>query len=205
MRRVTFRFGFVLAVLVMFPFPLGIIPGLGWLVDALTAPIRWGVVALAALLGLPEPAQLFTGSGDTLFHYLELLLFAIVASVATATWLTLDRRRDHARLARGLRIALRYWLAAIMCTYGVLKLFEFQFHTPPAWILDQRVGDKSPMGLMWTFMGHSRAYTMFAGGAETLACVLLLSRRTATLGALVGGAVMLNVVAMNFCYDVPVK
>jgi len=61
------------------------------------------------------------------------------------------------------------------------------------------------MGLLWTFMGASTAYQMFAGFGEALGGLLLLFRRTALLGALVSSAVMLNVVMLNFCYDVPVK
>ena len=45
----------------------------------------------------------------------------------------------------------------------------------------------------------------FAGGAELLGGVLLVWRRTALLGACVSVGVMLNVMLMNFCYDVPVK
>jgi hypothetical protein len=54
-------------------------------------------------------------------------------------------------------------------------------------------------------MGFSPAYTMFAGLMEIIPGLLLLFRRTATLGALIGSATMTNVVALNFCYDVPVK
>lgn len=46
---------------------------------------------------------------------------------------------------------------------------------------------------------------MFTGGAEVLGGLLLLGRRTTTLGALVIIGVMSNVVMLNFCYDVPVK
>jgi hypothetical protein len=61
------------------------------------------------------------------------------------------------------------------------------------------------MGLLWTFMGSSPAYTAFAGAMETLGALLLVWRRTALLGALVSACVMLNVMLLNFCYDVPVK
>lgn len=52
-------------------------------------------------------------------------------------------------------------------------------------------------------MGASRPYSVFAGSLECLAGVLLLWRRTTTLGALVG--VMANVLMLNLCDDVPVK
>ena len=61
------------------------------------------------------------------------------------------------------------------------------------------------MGLVWTFMAASPAYTFFSGIAEVMGGVLLLFRRTTLLGGLVSIGVMLNVVMLNFCYDVPVK
>lgn len=60
------------------------------------------------------------------------------------------------------------------------------------------------MGLLWTFMGASMAYTIFAGSAEALA-VLLFIPRLATLGGLAAMAVLTNVFMLNMCYDVPVK
>jgi hypothetical protein len=54
-------------------------------------------------------------------------------------------------------------------------------------------------------MGYSLPYTVFAGLLETIGGVLLLWRRTATLGALLVTAVMANVVMLNLCYDIPVK
>jgi len=69
----------------------------------------------------------------------------------------------------------------------------------------QPYGDSSPMGLLWTFMGASPGYQMFAGAAEVVGGLLLLFRRTTLLGALVVAAVMSNVFAMNVFFDVPVK
>ena len=40
---------------------------------------------------------------------------------------------------------------------------------------------------------------------EVLGGVSLIFRRTATLGALISFAVLLNVMVLNYCYDVPVK
>jgi uncharacterized membrane protein YphA (DoxX/SURF4 family) len=205
MRRVAFRIGVVFAVLVMFPFPLTALPWTQRLAMWLHEPIRWGVNALAAILGIPEPSTRMTGSGDTMFAYLEVLLLALVAIAVAIGWTAVDRTSDDARVARALRIVLRWWLAMVLVSYGLAKVFEIQFREPPAWILDQRVGDKSPMGFLWTFMGHSRPYTIGAGLAECVGAWLLLWRRTATIGALVIAIVMTNVVAMNFCYDVPVK
>jgi hypothetical protein len=54
-------------------------------------------------------------------------------------------------------------------------------------------------------MGFSTPYTFLAGAAEAVGGLLLLFRRTTTLGCLFLLGVMGNVVALNFCYDVPVK
>jgi hypothetical protein len=54
-------------------------------------------------------------------------------------------------------------------------------------------------------MGASDSYTWFTGAGEMLAGILLCTRRTTLLGALVAFGVMVHVAALNFCYDVPVK
>ncbi len=94
-----------------------------------------------------------------------------------------------------------------MVGYGLAKVGTLSNQFPPLgiWRLAQRYGESSPMGLLWTFMGSSRAYTAFAGGMELLGGMLLVWRRTALLGACVSIGVMLNIMLMNFCYDVPVK
>ena len=66
-------------------------------------------------------------------------------------------------------------------------------------------GDSSPMGLLWTFMGASKGYSIFCGGVEMLAAILLFVPGCATLGALVAMGAMANVFMLNMCYDVPVK
>jgi hypothetical protein len=54
-------------------------------------------------------------------------------------------------------------------------------------------------------MSSSYPYRVFAGLAEVIGGLLLLSRRTTTLGALIVFAAMSNVLAMNLAYDVSVK
>jgi hypothetical protein len=144
------------------------------------------------------------GSGDTTRAYVQLLVIAILAVLGTALWSALDRRRTaYPRLAAGAMIVLRYYLAFTLLTYAFAKLT--QFPPPPPGRLDLRVGDLSPMGVLWTLMGASQPYAVFAGFAEGLGGVLLLWRRTYVAGALIAMAVMANVVALNLCYDVPVK
>ena len=104
-----------------------------------------------------------------------------------------------------LRLVLRFTLGAALLVYGFSKFFPLQFPSPSLLTLTGTFGESSPMKLLWTFMGASPAYTMFGGLAEIVPGLLLLFRQTSTLGALLGSGVMLNVVLLNFCYDVPVK
>ena len=61
------------------------------------------------------------------------------------------------------------------------------------------------MGLAWNFLGFSKGYNYVMGFAELLSGVLLLFRRTTTLGAIVTLGVAGNIMAINYFYDVPVK
>jgi hypothetical protein len=204
-RRVAFRFGFLFAALLVFPFPAGYVPKTDWLVRILNTPFDHLVSFCATgVLGLDEPSRQPTGSGDTTRAYVYHLVILVLAAAGTALWSALDRRRTaYPRLAAGAVVVLRYYLAFTLLTYAFAKLTQF----PPPWPgrLDQRVGDMSPMGMLWTFMGSSQPYALFGGFAEGLGGVLLLWRRTHVAGALVAAATMTNVVALNFCYDVPVK
>ncbi len=146
------------------------------------------------------------GSGDTMFHWVQILVMLILAVIAAGVWSVLDRRRtEYARLYLGLRVGARLMLGMTLISYGAAKVIQSQF--PPPWLfrLDQPLGEFSPMGLLWTFMGASRAYNVVTGLAEMIPGILLFFPRTTLAGALMAAGVMVNVVALNFCYDVPVK
>ncbi len=153
-----------------------------------------------------DVVQEFTGSGDTAYGYVMEAGCAALALLAAAVWTPFDRaRKADARLAEWMRVAVRFGLAMQMLSYGIMKVIPTQFSTPSMTSLTEPLGSHSPMGLLWAFMGTSLIYTIFAGSVEALGGLLLLSRRTTLLGALISVVAMGNVVALNFCYDVPVK
>ena len=205
-RRIGFRFAFVLGFLIVFPFPIGAIPYTDDIESILNKPLKWGTTWLAHVIGAPRPWDGRNGSGDTSYDYVQLLLIVLLAVVAAAVWSVIDRRRRaYPRLAEAGRVVLRYYLIFAMLSYGCSKLFKHQFYDLAPTVLHQRLGETPPMRLLWAFMGYSLPYTFFAGFMEALGGVLLMWRRTTPLGALVVIAVLINVVLMNFCYDVPVK
>jgi uncharacterized membrane protein YphA (DoxX/SURF4 family) len=208
-QRLGFRFLFTYAVL--YSLQGSMIPSLpgAW---ELASLYRSGVTALTGWVdrtfigtGVDVWAP-DNGSGDRTTDYLIILALAMVGALVTAVWTAVDRRsRAYPRLADGLQICLRYMLFFTMLSYGMSKVFLGQFPFPSPARLAQPIGATSPMGLLWTFVGSSPAYSIFNGAAELLGGVLLLWRRTATLGALVLVGVLTNVVVLNLCYDVPVK
>ena len=214
-RAGKFAFEFTLVYWVMYALPtmLGSVVPFGYLPSSAlqTGPIdtlvRWGARSLLGIEGELVSA-IGNGSGDTTYSYVQALLTFVLALGVAVIWSLVDRRAtDHARLKDLLRSWLRYYLAVTMAGYGLAKLASLmnQFPEPGLWRLTKTYGESSPMGILWTFMGSSRAYTHFAGALELLGALLLVWRRTALLGALVSAGVMLNIMLMNFCYDVPVK
>lgn len=146
------------------------------------------------------------GSGDTTYNYIEIFCYAVTAAAGAAIWSIFDwNRRDYCKLHQWINVLLRYVLFVTMLSYGFSKVFRGQFSDPTTDQLMRTYGESSPMGLLWTFMAASAPYTIFSGVAEVVGGILLIPRRTATLGALVCAGVMLNVVLLNFCYDTPVK
>ena len=210
--RIVFRFVFSFLVLYILPFPLSTIseafPRTSYLVrwyrQMWHALVPW---VGAHILHLSKPITYYpAGSGDKTSDYVQLLCFTVIAVVATAIWMLFDRRRKQYRpLHEGLRIYVRYALAFTMFGYGFAKLPYGQFRPPSLDRLIEPYGAFTPMGTLWYFMGVSWVYTIFAGIAEVTGGFLLLFRRTATLGALVVFADMLNVVMLNYSYDVSVK
>ncbi len=146
------------------------------------------------------------GSGDTTWNYVQLFCFLVLAVTATLAWSVLDRRRvQYRRLHDWLRVLVRFGLAYTMIGYGAAKAIPTQMPSPSLSRLLERFGEASPMGLLWTFMGASAAYSIFTGVAEMLGGLLLTTRRTTLLGALLSSAAMTHVFMLNLCYDVPVK
>jgi hypothetical protein len=191
--RVAFRFAFAYTALFIAPLgPLGL--------TALAKLVARHVFGVAG----PIPTA-GNGSGDRLIDWVTNLCILVLAVVATVVWSALDRRREYSLLHDRLRVVLRYGLGVTMCTYGAAKVFQSQFPAPSLERLVEPYGQSSPMGLVWTFMGYSYAYNLYAGLAEMAGGILLFWRRTTTLGALVGAAVLTNVVMINLAYDVPVK
>lgn len=145
------------------------------------------------------------GSGDTSYGYAQLCFFALVSVVGTLVWSLFDRRKNYEKAYYWLMVFLRYYIAMVSFTYGIIKVFGYQMSFPTLSQLATPLGDFLPMRFSWLFIGYSGPYQFFSGAAEVLVGILLLYRRTATLGAFLAAGVFLNVAVLNLSYDIPVK
>jgi uncharacterized membrane protein YphA (DoxX/SURF4 family) len=147
-----------------------------------------------------------SGSPDCMFGWVTAFCLLMIATVATGVWSLLDRRREnYAGLHKWFRLFVRFALAGQMITYGMVKVIPVQMSYPSLIRLLQPVGTLSPMGELWVSMGSAPAYEIFTGCAEVAGGLLLIVPRTATLGALVSCACMIQVFMLNMTHDVPVK
>ncbi|MBN9386000.1 MAG: hypothetical protein J0H74_34910 [Chitinophagaceae bacterium] len=126
------------------------------------------------------------------------LLLAIV-------WSIIDKqRKNYTRLQYWLQTLLRFFLAYTIMQYGAAKVLDVQFSSNIT-SLDTKVVDMRPMSVAWSFFGYSFSYEFFIGCSQIAAALLLLFRRTATLGAILMVTIMSNIVFVNFAFDVCVK
>jgi hypothetical protein len=206
LKTLTFRFFCLFFPLYAFFEFNGVLPFTDALSDWWTQPFHRLIPWLAQPF-LHTPVTVFTnGSGDTTYDYLVIGFLFLLSLIGCTIWSILDRHRhSYPALQYWLTAFVRYYLAFTMLNYGMVKVIKLQFPFPGIGRLLEPYGNSSPMGLAWTFMGYSRGYNYFAGFAEVIAGLLLLFRRTTTFGALVALAVSANIMAMNYCFDIPVK
>jgi len=170
-----------------------------------TPPGVWVARHLFGMQG-PMPGAYQGDNGDVGEEFGRLFLAVVIGLLAAAAWTIADRRNPRARwVGDALQVLLRYSIALGLISYGIAKILPQQFPPISNATLERRVGDLTPMSLLWTFMQYSRPYAIFGGVMELVAVLLLCFRRTATLGALVCLAVMTNVALLNLAYGVPVK
>lgn len=207
-QKIAFRFFMLFFILYIFFNPNGVLPYSDTLFGIYIEPFHKLIPWIAAhILHLAKPVTNFTnGSGDTTYDYLVILFMFVVSAIGTAIWSITGRNtRNYNKLFYWLTVVVRYYVGISMVGYGFFKVIKLQFPGPSFGRLLEPVGNMSPMGLAWTYLGQSTGFNYFTGLAEISVGLLLFFRKTSGLGAIVGLVVAGNIMAINYCYDVPVK
>jgi hypothetical protein len=142
---------------------------------------------------------------DRVYIYLLYFVMGVLGVLGALIWSVFDRKRpSYQTLYYWLTVVVRYYLAFTLFVFALEKFFKMQFPDLGYYILTEPLGDMSPMNMAWAFFGYSYGYNVFMGLAES-AALLLLFRRTSTLGAILTLATLANVMAVNYNYDVHAK
>ncbi len=167
------------------------------------APTRW----FGDILGFDYEYNVSGfGSGDHTYAYATLFMNVVLAFLVSLLWIVLDRsRKSYNKLFYWFIVILRVYLIFFMFTYGFVKIIQLQFPYPSLTRMLEPLGNFSPMGLAWTYLGYSKGFNLFMGIMEISGGLLLIPRKTSTLGAFITMGVMMHVAVMNFMYDIPVK
>jgi hypothetical protein len=143
---------------------------------------------------------------DSFYGLVFTYLTLIISATGALFWSFFDHNRtNYEKLNQWLTLYLRYFLAAYLFGYGFVKVLPSQLQAITNSRLTMPLGDESPMMLAWNFMGYSTLMMKVNGWAEVIAGLLLLPRRTTTLGAMLSAGVFSFVVMMDFCFNVPVR
>ena len=143
---------------------------------------------------------------DNHFGVIFYLSFFLLAIIVATSWTILDKKRNnYYRLFHWFGVYLRYTLAITILGYGIDKVIPVQMPHPRTTEMITLFGNQSREDLLWRFMGVSPGYMLFTGLCEILAALLLFSRRTAVFGYLFLVAILSNVVALNWFYNISVK
>lgn len=216
--RVGFRIAFLYFFCFLFLYGNGTLFSVfpvvgGWIDQKLSWPLNrlseWVGFHVFHLTGVGAHFH-STGSGDTAVQWVQQLLFIVLAIAGGLIWTAISAARGNRRVEYGalyawLRFLLRLTTAFFMLLYGLSKVFPMQMAPVSIAVLNEPVGQMSPMTMLWSLIGLHPLYEIICGAAEVFGGVLLLFRRTALAGALVSAFVMANVLLYNLFFDVPVK
>ncbi|WP_184545653.1 hypothetical protein [Mucilaginibacter sp. FT3.2] len=139
-----------------------------------------------------------------------------ICFIAGAAWLLIEKQisknknalessTGDGRFYNWFFILVRYQVALRMSWFAIAKVFPVQMPFPTISQLNTNLGDFTPGKLYWLTTGVSPFFEVFAGIFELVATILILFRRTATLGALMMIAILLPIWFVNIGYDAGVE
>ena len=206
--KMLFRFFFVYFVLYCFPFPV--------ITFQFTQPLTYPFMGFMEWL-VPKVGILFFNweiensrfafrLADSGFGIIYLFINLVLALLIALLWSIADRRRiNYERLNEWFLLYIRYYLAFTILEYGINKVIPVQGGFITASVLEKPLGMMDAAMLQWKFLAYSNSYKIFTGLGEVIGALLILWRRTATLGAMLLVAVLSVVVMLNFCFGIGVK
>lgn len=160
-------------------------------------------IAFIQMLFFPQALRSIDFFSDTVALNLLLLLLFLLAIVVVLLLHFLKIKTDKMVLIS--RVISSYYIAFILLSYGFDKVFKAQFYLPEPNILYTSFGNLSKDILYWSTLGTSRFYSISMGIIEVVTAILILFNRTRILGLLVSIGIFVNIILINFGFDISVK
>lgn len=165
-----------------------------------------GYWLIISIIVLPFPFAIFPqfnyAFSDSIVHYkvvgAAVLPALIIAGISYY-------KKNNFNIDQHLHVIINYILIFFLLKYGFDKIFKNQFYFPEPNILHTPLGSLHKDILYWSTMGTSYSYNVFMGLLEIVPAVLMVFRKTRFLGSFIAFAVLLNVWAVNFSFDITVK
>ncbi|MEH6307801.1 hypothetical protein RYH73_19260 [Olivibacter sp. CPCC 100613] len=137
-----------------------------------------------------------------ILNYVNLVLLFLVSIVIGFVWTFFDKKsKVYDKLYYWVSVIVRYRLAFGMVGWGLKKAFPMQMVYPTVGMLNTPFIDMAEKKLYWSHVGVSFWYTVFLGFAEIIPGLLLLYRKTASLGGALAAVVCFNIVLANHAFD----
>jgi len=151
-----------------------------------------------------KDVQLLTAIISTTYIAVPVLII-----IGVLTWAVIDRKKNKDELNTSVTkysiLSCRVMLAAVLSFYGLSKLMgDGQFHISFL-LYANELGNLSGSVLSWAFFDYSKFYNYCIGAAEIIGALLLLSRRTALGGAIFLLPVLINILLIDFNFDISAK
>ena len=164
-----------------------------------------GIVFISSQLSWIHLTNSEISSDSTALYVLLGLLFCIAIIMVSLASFIKSTNRKESLIIKSIQLIMTYYLSAVLLRYGSDKLFKVQFYLPEPNILYTPLGMLDKDILFWSTMGTSYSYNVFMGLMEIIPALLLLHTKTRVLGLLLLTGVMINVVFINFGFDISVK
>jgi hypothetical protein len=189
--KYAFRFAFIFLILQIVPIDID------YYKQLLT--LDWSSPHVSQLFYLARYAPTIFAETPVFLDWLVLL--GVAAAGAFIWGIIDDGRREYNALYYLLRVVVRYRLAAALLAYGFIKLFPLQMPFPSISNLNTNYGDFEAWKIFSMSTGIVPGYQSFLGGIEIVTALLLLNRKTATIGAFMVLPFTGNVVLSNLAYE----
>ncbi len=194
--KAAFRLSFIFFSLLILP--------LDWKFWCELFSINWLHLDLHQLFDLSRyQPRIFSSGSFGIGSFADWGVAFVVSVIGAAVWGRVDNvRTEYNRLYYWLRVVVRFRLAAILITYGFIKVFPLQMPYPSLSNLLTNYGDLYAWRIYFQTLGIAPHYESFLGFVELLAAVLLFNRRTVTFGVGLIFGFIGNVAVANGFYDI---